>query len=173
MFLKLVKGFSWNQATFLSFVFGLGSFFVFYFLEIIFGDTLKNVLDAEYQAEMYLNINIILYLGLFFIFLSSSIVNIFTLRKYVFEPKFVSNLFSLIYTYIILFFISWISILIVYSDFYGALTLTDQVNLIINCYCFISIYILPNPFYFWGLGFIIYHSVLIIFIKKWFFKRSK
>jgi len=167
----LVKGFSWYQATILSLVFGLVSFFIFLFLEIIFGDTLKSTLDVDYQAEMYLNINIILYLGLIFVFISSSIVNIFTLRKYAFEPKLISNLFVLIFTCIILFFISWISIVIVYDDLYQELDTIGQINLAPNFYCLFSIYILPNPVYFWILGFIIYHLTLIIFIKLFFIKK--
>ena len=172
-FLKLVKGFSWYQATILSLVLGLVSFFVFLFLEIIFGDTLKSTLDVDYQAEMYLNINIILYLGLIFVYLSSSIVNIVTLRKYAFEPKFISNLFALVFTCIILFFSSWISIVIVYADLYNELTIIGQINLAPNFYCLFSIYILPNPVYFWLLGFIIYHLTLIIFIKLFFIKKPK
>ena len=171
VFLKLVKKFSWYQATILSLVFGLVSFFVFLFLEIIFGDTLKSILDVEYQAETYLNINMILYLGLFFVFLSSSIVNIFTLRKYAFEPKFISNLFTLVFTGIILFFISWISIVIDFADLYQELSIIGQINLAPNFYCLFSIYILPNPVYFWILGFVIYHLILIIFIKLFFIKK--
>lgn len=171
MFLRLVKKISWYQATVLSLLFGLVSFFVFLFLEIIFGDILKDALDAEYQAEMYLNINIILYLGLFFVWLSSSIVNILTLRKYAFEPKFVSNLFVLTFTCIILFFVSWISIVIVYDDLYQELDIAGQIRLAPNFYCLFSIYILPNPVYFWILGFIIYHLILIIFIKFFFIKK--
>ena len=165
------KGFSWYQATILSLVFGLVSFFVFLFLEIIFGDTLKDILDADYQAEMYFNINVILYLGLFFVYLSSSIVNIITLRKYVFEPKLISNLFGLIFTCVILFFISWISIVIVFADLYQKLTIIGQINLAPNFYCLFSIYILPNPVYFWILGFVIYHLFLIFFIKLFFIKK--
>ncbi len=171
VFLKVVREFSWYQATILSVVMGLVSFFVFLFLEIIFGDTLKSILDVEYQAEMYLNINIILYLGLFFVFLSSSIVNIFTLRKYAFEPKLISNLFVLLFTGIILFFISWISIVVVYADLYQELTIIGQINLAPNFYSLFSIYILPNPVYFWILGFVIYHIILIIFIKLFFIKK--
>ena len=140
----MVKGFSGYQATILSLVFGLVSFFVFLFLEIIFGDALKSTLDADYQAEMYLNINIILYLGLFFVFLSSSIVNILTLRKYAFEPKFISNLFAFIFTCIILFFISWISIVIVYDDLYHELDTIGQINLAPNFYCLFYIYKISN-----------------------------
>ena len=171
VFLKLVKEFSWYQATILSLLFGVVSFFVFLFLEIIFGDTLKSTLDAGYQAEMYLNINIILYLGLSFVFLSSSIVNIFTLKKYAFEPKLISNFIVLIFTCIILFFISWISIVIVYADLYQGLTIIRQIELSPNFICLFSIYILPNPIYFWILGFVIYHLILIIFIKLFFIKK--
>ena len=169
----MVKEISWYQATILSLVFGLVSFFVFLFLEVIIGDTLKDVLDVRYQAEMYLNINIILYLGLLFVFISSFIVNVITLRKYAFEPKFVSNLFVLIFTSIILFFISWISIVIVYADLYNELTTIEQIKSAPNFYCFFSIYILPNPVYFWILGFAIYHLILIIFIKLFFIKKPK
>ena len=167
----MVKGFSWYQATILSLVFGLVSFFVFLFSEIIFGDALQSTLDVDYQAEKYLNINIILYLGLFFVYLASSIVNIFTLRKYAFEPKLISNLFVFAFTCIILFFISWISIVIVYDDLYQELDTIGQINLAPNFYCLFSIYILPNPVYFWILGFIIYHLTLIIFIKLFFIKK--
>ncbi|KKK44097.1 hypothetical protein LCGC14_0931840 [marine sediment metagenome] len=169
--IKKVKEFSWYQATILSLVFGLVSFFIFLFLEIIFGDILKDILDAEYQAEMYFNINIILYLGLFFIFISSFIVNVFALRKYAFEPKFISNLFVLVFTGITLFFISWISIVIVYDELYNKLTIIGQIQLAPNFYSLFSIYILPNPVYFWILGFVIYHLFLIIFIKLFFIEK--
>lgn len=171
MCLKLDKELSWYQSAILSVVFGLVSFFVFLFSEIIFGDTLKSTLDADYQAGMYVNINIIIFLGLFFLYLSSSIVNIFTLRKYVFEPKLISNLFALIFTCIILFFISWISIVLVYIDLYNELSIIEQLKVAPNFYCLFSIYILPNPVYFWILGFIIYHLILIIFIKLFFIKK--
>lgn len=164
---------TWPQAILFSFFTGLVSFFVFLFLEVIFGDILKDTLDAEYQAEMYFNINLILYLGLGFVFFVSWFINFITLRKsYISETIIVSNIIVLIFVGVILFFISWISILVEYSDLYQQLMIYEQIKLTPHFYSLFSIYILPNPVFFWILGFVIYHSLLIIFIKIFFVKKK-
>jgi len=168
----LVKDLSWSQATILSLLSGLVSFFIFLFSEVIFGDMLKDVLDATYQAEMYFNINVILYLGLGFVFLSCLLVNLLTLRKYTLGSRTISNAFVLMYTVVILFFISWGSIVVEYSSLYQNLTVINQINLAPHFYGLFSIYILPNPVYFWIFGFIIYHFILIFFIKLCFVRKK-
>jgi len=169
---KVIKELSWYQATIFSLISGLTSFFVFLFMEIIFGDTLKSILDVGYQSERYFNLNLILFIGLFFVFFASFIINYFTLRKYETQPKLISNIFILGFTCVILFFVSWLSIVSVYSDIYQQLTIGEQIKLSPYFWCIFSIYILPNPVYFWILGMLLYHFILIIFIKFFFVKKT-
>ena len=163
---------SWSYATIISLFSALIGYFVFLFIEVPFGDTLKDTLDAEYQLGMYFNINLIIFLGLVIIFTISFILNILFLREYQLGPKLLSNIMVLILTCILLFAISGISVITEYSDTYSQLDLLAQIKASENYYSFFSIYILPNPTWFWFIALIMYNFMLIIFIKFLYIKKK-
>ena len=147
-------------------------YFIFLFIEVPLGDTLKDTLDAQYQLEQYFNINLIVFLGLFAILGISIFLNIIFLRQYALWPKILSNLSVLILTLVFLFAISGISIITTYSNEYSQLDLATQISASLNYYIFYSIYILPNPTWFWVIALIVFHSILIIFIKFFYVKKT-
>ena len=146
-------------------------YFIFLFIEVPLGDTLKDTLDAQYQLEQYFNINLIVFLGLFVIFGISIFLNIIFLRQYALGPKIVSNLSVSILTLVLLYAISGISIITTYSNEYSQLNLAAQIRASVNFYSFYSIYILPNPTWFWVIALVIFHSILIIYIKIFYVKK--
>lgn len=167
------KEVSWGYATMISIVSGLISFFIFFFVEIIRGDILKDTLNAEYQAEQYFNLNIIIWTGLLAIFGISFLTNVFVFRKYAFEPKVVSSVLAGVLTSLILFLISWVSIVSVYSEEYSQLDIWTQLRLSVQFYSLFSIYILPYPTLFWFLALLIYHIILTIFVGLFFYEKRK
>jgi hypothetical protein len=148
-------------------------YFIFLFIEVPLGDTLKDALDKDYQLERYLNINIIIFSGLIAIFGISIFINIVFLGNYKLWPKIFSNAVVLGLTLIVLFAISGISIITVYSSEYSQLDLATQIRASLNFYSFYSIYILSNPTWFWLIALLIYHSILIVFIKYFYVKKEK
>ena len=164
---------SWTYAIFISIFSALVGYFIFLFIEVPLGDTLKDVLDVEYQLGNYFNINLIIFLGLFAIFGISFGLNILFLKEYKLGPKIVSNLSVLFLTGIMLFGLSGISIITKYSSEYSQLDLASQIRASLNYYCFYSIYILPNPAWFWLIALLIYHSILVVFIKFLYVKKIK
>lgn len=164
---------SWSYAVFISLFSALVGYFVFLFIEVPLGDTLKDVLDVEYQLERYFNINLIIFLGLFAIFGISFGLNILFLKKYKLEPKIVSNFSVLILTCVVLFALSGISVITVYSSEYSQLDVGAQIGASLNYYNFYSIYILPNPAWFWLIALLIYHSILVVYIKFLYVKKIK
>jgi len=163
---------SWSYATIISLFSALVGYFVFLFIEIPMGDTLKDTLDAAYQLGQYFNINLIIFLGLIIIFAISFVLNILFLREYQLGPKLLSNFLVLILTCILLFVISGISVITKYSDTYSQLDLLAQIKASENYYSFFSIYILPNPTWFWFIALIMYNFILIIFIKFLYIKKK-
>lgn len=164
---------SWTYAIFISLFSALVGYFIFLFTEVPLGDTLKDLLDAEYQLEKYFNINLIIFLGLFAIFGISFGLNILFLKEYKSGPKIVSNLLVLFLTCIVLFGLSGISIITTYSSEYSQLDVGAQIGASLNYYCFYSIYILPNPAWFWLIALLIYHSILVVFIKFLYVKKIR
>ena len=164
---------SWSYAVFISLFSALVGYFVFLFIEVPLGDTLKDVLDVEYQLGRYFNINLIIFLGLFAIFGISFGLNLLFLKEYKSGPKIVSNLSVLFLTCIVLFALSGISIITAYSSEYSQLDVASQIRASLNYYSFYSIYILPNPAWFWIIALIIYHGILVVFIKFLYVKKIK
>lgn len=140
---------------------------------MIWGDVLKEVLVKGYEGDQYFNINVILLIGLFFIVLSSLLVNILIFPNYTLKSKSFSNLYTLLITTIILFFVSWILIVLFYSDLYQELDLLGQIKLSVYFYAIVAIYLLPNPVIFWIIALIIYHVILVFFIKFFFIEYPK
>jgi hypothetical protein len=148
-------------------------YFIFLFIQIILGDTLKDALDKEYQLERYFNINVIIFSGLAAIFGISIFINVVFLGNYKLGPKLVSNLATAFLTLILLFALSGISIITTYSSEYSQLDLWGQIRASTNFYSFYSIYILANPTWFWLIALIIYHGILIVFIKYLYARKVK
>lgn len=164
---------SWSYAIFVSLFSALVGYFIFLFVEVPLGDTLKDILDVEYQLGKYFNINLIIFLGLFAIFVISFGLNLLFLKNYKLGPKIVSNLSVLFLTCVVLFALSGISIITTYSSEYSQLDVASQISASLNYYSFYSIYILPNPTWFWLIALLIYHSILIVFIKLLYVKKTK
>lgn len=164
---------SWSYATFVSIFMAMIGYFIFLFIEVLWGDTLKDTLDKDYQLEMYFNINIIIFSGLGLIFGISIFINVVFLGNYKLGPKLVSNLAAASLTLVLLFALSGISIITTYSSEYSQLDLVGQLRAGTNFYSFYSIYILANPTWFWLIALIIYHGILIVFIKYLYAKKVK
>lgn len=170
--LMVQVGVSWSYAVFISLFSALVGYFVFLFIEVPVGDTLKDILDAEYQLGKYFNINLIIFLGLFLTFGISIGLNLLFLKDYKLGPKISSNLLVLFLTCIVLFALSGVSIITTYSSEYSQLDLFSQIKASLNYYSFYSIYILPNPAWFWIIALIIYHVILVVFIKFLYVKKN-
>lgn len=164
---------SWSYAIFVSIFTAMIGYFVFLFIAVILGDTLKDALDKDYQLERYFNINIIIFSGLAAIFGISIFINVVFLRSYKLGPKLVSNLAVAVLTLVLLFALSGISVITTYSSEYSQLDLWGQLRASTNFYSFYSIYILTNPTWFWLIALIIFHGILIVFIKYLYAKKEK
>ncbi|MHA1327374.1 MAG: hypothetical protein ACTSRH_08635 [Promethearchaeota archaeon] len=148
------------------------SYFVFLLVEVIWGDFLKDFLVTNYQLDHYFNINLILFIGLILIFLISLLINLLSLPRFTLTSRLIANIFSFAYTLLFLFFISWISIIIVYDKQYSQLDLITQINLSAYFFCIFAIYILPEPIWFWNIALFIYHAILIILIKLFLIRKN-
>jgi len=164
---------SWGYAIFISLFSALIGYFIFLFIEVPYGDTLKDILDQEFQSEQYLNINIIIFSGLLIILAISILLNLIFMRTYKLGPRLLSNVITLCLTLVILFALSGISIIIVYRETYSQLDLVTQIGASLNFYAFYAIYLLPNPTWFWMIALIIYHCFQIIFIKVFYVRKPK
>jgi len=164
---------SWSYAIFVSIFTAMIGYFIFLFIEVPWGDTLKDALDKDYQLERYFNINVIIFSGLAAIFGISIFVNVVFLGNYKLGPKLVSNLTAAGLTLVLLFALSGISIITTYSSEYSQLDLWGQIRASANFYSFYSIYILANPTWFWLIALIIYHGILVVFIKYLYVKKLK
>lgn len=164
---------SWSYSIFVSIFMAMVGYFIFLFIEVLWGDTLKDALDKDYQLERYFNINVIIFSGLGLIFGISIFINVVFLGNYKLGPKLVSNLSALVLTLVLLFTLSGISIITTYSSEYAQLDLGGQIRASTNFYSFYSIYILANPTWFWLIALIIYHGILIVFIKYLYARKVK
>ena len=162
---------SWLQAIILSIISLTEGFFLFLFLQVIWGDVLKDMLTENYQSGIYFNINLIIIIGVIFVFVISILTNLFIFRDYTLQSKLISNIFALIITFIGLFFLSWICIVLFYPELYSDLSIMEKLRLSSYFFAIFAIYLLPSPVLFWQLGLLIYHLTLIIFIR-FFFKKK-
>lgn len=153
----------------LAFMFVVISFIIslitFLLSEIIWGDVLKSILSDSYKKHEYTNINIIIIVGLGFIFGISMITNIVIFREYTAKSKVMINLYALIFTILILFFIASISVMIIFAHLYAGLALYEKLMISWLFFAYFSVYILPSPIIFWIIGLIIYHVILLILMR--------
>jgi len=162
---------SWLQAIILSVISLTAGFFLFLFLQVIWGDVLKETLTENYQNEIYFNINLIIIIGVIFVFMISFLTNLFIFRDYTIQSKLISNIFALTITFIVLFFLSWIFIVLFYPELYGDLLIMEKLSLSSYFFAIFAIYLLPSPVLFWQIALLIYHLTLIVFIR-YFFKKK-
>ena len=162
---------SWLQAVILSMISLTAGFFLFLFLQVIWGDILKETLTENYQSGIYFNINLIIIIGVIFVFVISILTNLFIFRDYTIQSKLISNVFALIITFIVLFFLSWICIVLFYPELYSDLSIMEKLRLSSYFFTIFAIYLLPSPVLFWQIGLLIYHLTLVIFIR-FFFKKK-
>jgi hypothetical protein len=162
---------SWGKAILYSFIPGVVSFIFFLLLEIIWGDILNQMLHEQYQIAQYANVTLIIWVGLIFVVAASITVNITLYKEYRFGPRIMVNLFATLGMLSILFFISWLTILVQYKQMYLQMNLEEELYFLPLVYSFFAIYTLPNPVWFWVLAFIIYHILLAILIKLLFIRK--
>lgn len=141
------------------------SVIVFMLTEVIWGDLFRTYLRSSYKQHLYTNINLILITGLGIMFGVSIIVNLLIFRDYTVESKFKVNLLAFIITFLILYAISSISIIIIYAEQYSGLSVVQKMSISWLFLAYYSVYILPTPVMFWFLGLIIFHGVLFILMR--------
>lgn len=163
---------TWVKAITLSLISSILALVIFLLYQVIMADALLSIITSEYEAGLYLNSNLVLFTGLMLILISSLLINLVFMRKYTLMTRILANVFVSIITLLILLAYSWISITLVYSEQYQTLTLLEQVRLIPYFYIILSAYILPSPVLFWILGLIVYHMILIIFIKYFYVEKK-
>lgn len=163
---------SWIKAIMIGLISSILSLIVFLLYQVFMADILLAVITAEYEAGVYFNSNIILFVGLFLILTLSMVINLFFIRNYSLNTRIIGNLLVFALTLIILFVFAWISIILVYNEQYQALTLEEQFRLIPYFFVIVSIYILPSPIIFWIVGLVIYHILLILFIKFFYMEKK-
>ena len=168
----MIKETSWVKAIMIGLISSILSLVVFLLYQVFMADILLAVMTSEYEAGVYLNSNIILFVGLLLILTLSLMINLFFIRNYTLNTRIIGNLLVFALTYLILFVYSWISIILVYDEGYQSLTSTEQFRLIPYFFIITSIYILPSPIIFWIVGLVIYHLLLIIFIKFFYMEKK-
>jgi len=168
-----VKTISWVHASAMSLIAAIVSFFVFLLTQVIFGDVLSGILITDYESLKYININLILLTGLTFMLVVSFLLNTALFKEYSPISKLKVNIYALILTFIILFFTSWMAIVISYPELYFNLMASEQARLSLYFFTIFSIYVLPSPVYFWQVALVIYHAFLIVFMKLFLEKKPK
>lgn len=147
--------------SFISFIVAFPGFLVY---EVIWGDTLKDMLDPNALGHPYSLINLILYIGLFAVFGVSIMVNLFIYRSYTFKSKLVANLIAFIITVVVLFTISFMYMFVLFPS----LRIYHILGLFPYYFFYFSVYVLPNPVSFWYIAIIIYHCCLILTIRMFY-----
>ena len=163
---------SWTKAIMIGLISSILALIVFLLYQVFMADILLAVMISEYEAGVYLNSNIILFVGLLLILTLSLMINLFFIRNYTLTTRIIGNLLVFGLTLLILFAYSWISIILVYNEQYQSLTFPEQIRLIPYFFIIVSIYILPSPIIFWIIGLVIYHLFLIIFIKFFYMEKK-
>ena len=161
----------WKLAFLISGVSAIISLILFILTEIIWGDVLKDVLISGYEQNYYSNINLILILGLLIIFGVSFLTNVIIYRKFTKTSKIIANALTLVITLILMFFIAWISVILLFADQYQNISIWQKFSMMFIFFAYFGIYVLSNPVWFWILGLIIYHIILIILIRLFFIKK--
>lgn len=167
------KRIDWKQAILISGVSAIVSLILFILTEIIWGDILKEILISGYKQHFYSNINYTLVLGLLIVFGVSLLTNIFIYHNFTLTSRVIANLLALAITIILLFFISWVSVIALFADQYQNISFWEKIRMFFIFFAYFGTYVLPNPVWFWIFGLIIYHIALIVFIKLFFTKKLK
>jgi len=166
---------SWKGAILISVTSFMIAFPGFLLYEVIWGDILKDILDPSAKEHPYSLINVILHIGLFAVFGISLLVNLFIYRDFTFKSKVVANLLALVLTIVILFLISFSFMFALFPS----LKTTQVLGIWPLYFTYFSIYVLPNPIWFWIIAIMIYHIILILFNRMfltrdiYYFKKSK
>lgn len=163
----------WKLAILISGISGMVSLILFILTEIIWGDVLKDLLISGYEANFYSIINLILTLGLLIVFGVSFLTNIIIYRKFTKASKIIANSLTLVITLIVLFFIAWISVILLFAEQYQNISIWQKFSMMFIFFAYFGTYVLPNPVWFWIVGLIIYHIILIIFIRLFFTKKQR
>lgn len=154
---------TWKKSILISGVGLIISFILFLLVQIIWGDVLKDLFEGGNKLTSYTTINIIVYAGIFSILGISLLVSLIMFQELDFYTKLVANLLTIVITVIILFIISGIGMIVLFSN-----QSTIQILFyILFWFALFSAYMLPNPVVFWYLAIIIYFSVLV-FMNKLF-----
>lgn len=163
----------WKLAVLISGVSAIVSLILFILTEVIWGDVLKDILSTGYETNHYSTINFILILGLLIIFGVSFLTNIIIYRKFTKASKIIANCLTFVITLIVLFFIAWISVVLLFADQYQSISIWQKIGMMFIFFAYFGIYVLSSPVWFWILGLIIYHIILIILIRLFFVKKHK
>jgi len=163
--LKVEPKIGWNKVVGYSIILFIVSFALFYFTQIIFGDIIHSTLASNERTGKYTTINFVLLLGLFFVFMVSIIANLFLLRDYTFLSKVFVNLIAFSITFILLYIIAFISVLIVYGEEYLKLNFIDKLLNLPLFFAYFAIYILSLPIQLWLIALLIYSIIVTICLR--------
>lgn len=154
-------GLSWKGAVLLSLVSFIIVFPCFLVYEVIWGDLIRGILDPALQVSVYTKIDIALFIGFLFALLICACVNLVLYRQYTFLSKLRANMYALIMTIVILYFISFFSMFYLFPD----ASIFYIIVLFPYYLVYFTVYVLQTPILFWLLAMIIYHVSLILFYK--------
>lgn len=163
----------WKAAALISGMSAIFSLIVFILSEIVWGDVLKDSLRTGYQNYHYSTINFVLVLGLLIVFGVSFLTNILIYRNFTISSKLIANSLALVITIILLFFISWNSTILLFADQYQNISFLEKMSMIFIFFAYFGVYVLPNPVWFWIIGLIVYHVILIVFIRIFFTRKIR
>lgn len=163
---------SWVKAITFSIISAILTLVVFLMYQVFMADILLSIITTEYESGLYMASNLILFAGLLLILIISLFVNFLFMRNYTIKTRVISNIFISILTLLILLLYAWISIILVYNEQYQTLSFEEQIRLMPYFYIILSAYILPSPVWFWIIGLIIYHIILVFFIKYFYIEKK-
>lgn len=163
---------SWVKAITFSVISAILTLVIFLMYQVFMADILLLIITTEYESGLYMASNLILFAGLLLILVISLFVNFLFMRNYTIKTRIISNIFISILTLFILLLYAWISIILVYNEQYQTLSIEEQLRLLPYFYIILSAYILPSPVLFWIIGLIIYHVILVFFIKFFYIEKK-
>jgi hypothetical protein len=162
---KIEPKLGWKKVAGYCIILLIVSFALFYFTQIIFGDIIHSTLESNESTGNYTTINFILLLGLFFVFSVSIIANLFLLRDYTFLSKIFVNLIAFSITFVLLYIVAFISVLIAYGDEYLRLNFVDKVLNLPLFLSYFAIYILGSPVQLWLIALLSYSIIVSICLR--------
>jgi len=153
----------WVDSVQIVSVTGIISFFIFFLMQVFWGDQLGSNLRNAYNLGIYVPSTLIIWTGILFIFVFGILIQIIAFDSYLLEQKIISSVLTMLFTLAILFFISWTLIDITYIE--------QKTNFEYFITIF-SLYILPNPVWVWIITLIIFHVILAFFVKFNYVKKK-